>query len=102
MAKGNKPPPDWSFGFTLSSDHVWLAFYLYCLLEDVSEWHEYLVVKHTGDQKDRFTELVQGATSACASRVNPRSHISVMNVHGGSMVLTVEVSTLLPRTELAL
>ena len=32
----------------------------------------------------------------------PKITHSVMNVHGGSMVLTVEVSTLLPRTELAL
>jgi len=59
MAKGNEPPPDWLFGFMLSSEHVWLAFYLYCLLEDVMEQHEYLVVKHTGDQKDHFSELVQ-------------------------------------------
>lgn len=59
MAKGNKSPPDWLFGFTLSSEHVWSAFYLYCLLEDAKEWHEYPIVKHTGDQKDRFNELVQ-------------------------------------------
>lgn len=59
MAKGNEPPLDWSFGFTLSSDHVWSAFYLYCLLEDTMERHEYLVVKHTGNQKDCFTKLAQ-------------------------------------------
>lgn len=59
MIKSNEPPPNWSFGFSLSSEHVWSAFLLYCLLEDAMERQEYLVVAHTGDHKDRFTELVQ-------------------------------------------
>ena len=59
IAHSKEPPPYWAFGFTLSSDHVWLAFLLLCLLEDTVECEEYLVVKHTGDQKDRFTDLVQ-------------------------------------------
>ncbi|KAF8445913.1 hypothetical protein L210DRAFT_3392409 [Boletus edulis BED1] len=59
MAKGNEPPPDWSFGFMLSSEHVWSGFYLHCLLEDAVERHECLIMNHTGDQKDRFNELVQ-------------------------------------------
>ena len=59
IAKANKPPPNWSFGFNLSSKHVWLAFLLYCSLENVTKQHKYLVVKHTGDQKDCFTMLLQ-------------------------------------------
>ena len=59
IAHSKEPPPYWAFGFTLSSDHVWSAFLLLCLLEDAVEREEYLVVKHTGDQKDRFTDLVQ-------------------------------------------
>lgn len=59
IAKSNEPPPGWAFGFSLSTEHVWLAFLLYCLLEDATERQEYLVVTHSGDQKDRFSELVQ-------------------------------------------
>ena len=59
MTQSNEPPSHWAFKFTLSSEHVWSAFQLYCLLEDVMERQEYLVVKHSGDQKDRFLDLVQ-------------------------------------------
>ncbi|KAG9316081.1 hypothetical protein JVU11DRAFT_3752 [Chiua virens] len=59
MAKSNKPPPGWAFGFSLSTEHVWSVFLLYCLLEDAMEQQEYLVVTHSGDQKDCFSELVQ-------------------------------------------
>ena len=59
LAKDNKPPLRWVFGFTLSSEHIWSAFLVYCLLEDAMEQQEYLVVKHTGDQKDCFTKCVR-------------------------------------------
>lgn len=59
MTQSNEPPSHWAFKFTLSSEHVWSAFQLYCLLEDAMERQEYLVVKHSGDQKDRFLDLVQ-------------------------------------------
>jgi hypothetical protein len=59
MAKSNKPLQGWAFGFSLSTEHVWLAFLLYCLLEDATDRQEYLIVTHIGDQKDRFSELVQ-------------------------------------------
>lgn len=59
MSRFNKPPLGWPFGFSLSSDHVWSGFLLFCLLEDAVEREEYLVVKHTGEHKDRFNDLVQ-------------------------------------------
>ncbi|KAG9310197.1 hypothetical protein JVU11DRAFT_9837 [Chiua virens] len=59
MAKSNKPLPGWAFGFSLSTEHVWSAFLLYCLLEDAMERQEYLVITYSGDQKDRFSELVR-------------------------------------------
>ena len=59
MAKSNVPPPGWSFRFSLLTEPVWSAFLLYCLLEDATEQQEYLVLTHTGDQKDRFSEPVQ-------------------------------------------
>ena len=65
MTQSKEPPPGWLFGFTLSSDHVWSAFSLLCLLQDAVEREEHLVVKHTGDQKDRFVDLVQ----ACNQRI---------------------------------
>ena len=58
LTKDKKPLPRWAFGFTLSSEHIWSAFLVYCLLEDAMEQQEYLVVKHTGNQKDYFTKCV--------------------------------------------
>lgn len=59
LAEANEPPPNWAFRFTLSSEHVWSGFLLYCLLEDAAEQNEYLVVKHTREQKDHSTKLVR-------------------------------------------
>jgi hypothetical protein len=30
------PPPDWPVGFTLTTEHVWDAFIIACLLDDCS------------------------------------------------------------------
>ena len=43
MSWSNEPPSGWLFGFSLSSDHVWLGFLPYCLLEDTVECGEYLL-----------------------------------------------------------
>ena len=59
MAKSNEPLPGWSFGFLLSTEHLWSAFLLYCLFEDATKQQEYLILIHTGDQKDHFNEPVQ-------------------------------------------
>ncbi|KAN0096936.1 hypothetical protein V8E55_001382 [Tylopilus felleus] len=59
MSQSKEPPPGWAFSFALSSDHMWSAFSLLCLLEDAAEREEHLVVKHTSDQKDYFVGLVQ-------------------------------------------
>ena len=50
-------------------------------------------------RKTASPSLHRCTISACTLRANPSSHISVINVPVGSMVLTTEVSTLLP-TEL--
>ena len=65
MTQSKEPPPGWLFGFALSSDHVWSAFSLLCLLQDAVKREEHLVVKHTGNQKDCFVDLVQ----ACNQRI---------------------------------
>jgi hypothetical protein len=58
VSRSNEPPPGWPFGFTLSMDHVWSAFLLYCLLEDAIEHNKYVVIKHMGDHKDHLSDLV--------------------------------------------
>ncbi|KAF8436849.1 hypothetical protein L210DRAFT_869872, partial [Boletus edulis BED1] len=59
MFQSNEPPLGWPFGFSLSLEHVWSAFLLYCLLKDAVEREEYLIITHTGDHKDHFNDLVQ-------------------------------------------
>lgn len=59
ISQSKEPLPEWLYGFSLSSDHVWSAFLLFCLLDDVIEHEEYVIIKHTGDQKNHFVDLVQ-------------------------------------------
>ena len=69
------------------------------------ERHEYLVVKHTSNQKDRFTKLAQVCNQHMRTEGQPElTHFCDMyiNVPIGSMALTTEVSTLVPCTELTL
>ena len=58
----------------VSPDHVWDAFLLHSLLEDVLDREEFLVVTHTGDQHSCFTELVQACNHRM--RINGQPEIS--------------------------
>jgi len=53
------PPQGWVTGFTLTSDHVWDGFIILSLLEDHQNRQQPLVVPHSGQCKDRYTEAVQ-------------------------------------------
>ena len=50
---------DWQFGTTLTTENVWDAFVLFCLLEDCFEIGTTLSVPHTGKQKDQFTKAIE-------------------------------------------
>jgi hypothetical protein len=50
---------EWRFGMKLTTEHVWDAFVLWSLLGQHNRNNQLVVVPHTGDQKDRFTELMQ-------------------------------------------
>ena len=52
------PPEGWSFGFTLTSEHVWDGFILLSLLEDCDRRQERLTVPHGGLQNERFTAAI--------------------------------------------
>ena len=71
MTQSKEPPPGWLFSFTLLSDHMWPAFSLLCLLQDAVEREEHLVVKHTGDQKDHFVDLVQARNQCIRIKGQP-------------------------------
>lgn len=59
LSKDHIRPKDWSFGSKLKSDHVYDGFIILSLLEDHKARQSTLVVPHTGEQKDRFTEAMQ-------------------------------------------
>lgn len=59
LAKEHEKPTHWSFGFKLTSEHVWDGFLTLSLLEDHQARLETLVVPHDGLQKDRFTVAVR-------------------------------------------
>jgi len=59
LAQGKIPPADWSFNFSLTSDHVWIAFIILTLLEDLHARNQTLVVQHAGAHKDRFTDAIR-------------------------------------------
>jgi hypothetical protein len=59
LAKEHEKPVNWSFGFKLTSDHVWDAFLTLSLLEDHQACLETLLVPHSGLQKVRFTAAVR-------------------------------------------
>jgi hypothetical protein len=46
-------------GFTLTTEHVWDAFTITCLLDDSTRLSSQLIVPSTGLQKDRFTEAMK-------------------------------------------
>lgn len=49
----------WQYGFKLTTDHVWDAWAIFCLLEDQQARHVHLELPHTGAQKDRLQEAMQ-------------------------------------------
>jgi hypothetical protein len=52
-------PEDWPFKAALKGDHVRDAFTILSLLEDHQERNTTLIVPHTGDQANRFTEAIK-------------------------------------------
>jgi hypothetical protein len=55
-----KLPADWKFGSTLTSDHVYNGFMIYCLLEDLIARKQTLSVPHkTCQDKDRYLDAIR-------------------------------------------
>lgn len=53
-------PEEWSLkASALKGDHIYYGFTLLSLLEDYCSRNTVLVVPHTGDQANRFTEAVR-------------------------------------------
>ncbi|KAF8958550.1 hypothetical protein BDZ97DRAFT_1923591 [Flammula alnicola] len=52
-------PVDWTFKAALKGDHVQDGFTILSLLEDHHERNTTLIVPHTGEQADRFTEAIK-------------------------------------------
>jgi hypothetical protein len=59
LSKAHIRPQEWKFGSILKSDHVYDSFIILSLLEDHQARQSTLVVPHTGEQKDRFTEAMK-------------------------------------------
>ena len=59
FSRDNIPPSSWPVGFTLTTEHVWDAFVIACLLDDSSRLSSQLVVPNAGLQKDRFMEAMK-------------------------------------------
>jgi CxC5 like cysteine cluster associated with KDZ transposases/CxC6 like cysteine cluster associated with KDZ transposases len=55
----NPPPSNWPIGFTLTTEHIWDAFTIACLLDDCTHLNSQLVIPSTGPQKDRFNKAMQ-------------------------------------------
>lgn len=49
----------WQFGMQLTLDHVWDAVMIWTLIGHHNDSNLELQVPHTGDQKDRFTQVMQ-------------------------------------------
>ncbi len=57
--KASEPPAGWRFGFTVTSDHVYNGFMIYCLLEDLISQTQTLSVPHkTCQDKDRYLDVI--------------------------------------------
>ncbi|KAF8152442.1 hypothetical protein B0H34DRAFT_800873 [Crassisporium funariophilum] len=52
-------PVDWTFKAALKGDHIQDGFTILSLLEDHHEHNTTLIVPHTGEQADRFTETIK-------------------------------------------
>lgn len=55
----HRAPPDWQFGSTLNSEHVYNGFIILSLLEDRSLRQESLSMPHGGLDKDRYKVAMQ-------------------------------------------
>ncbi|KAF8884482.1 hypothetical protein BD779DRAFT_1443171, partial [Infundibulicybe gibba] len=71
LSHSKNQPPSWPFNFQLRTEHVWDGFVILALLEDLDKQSEFLVVPHTGDQKDRFTLAMQKRNQAMAHSGQP-------------------------------
>ena len=49
----------WEFGMKLQTEHVWDAFVLWSLIQQHEVRYDIVKVPHTGDQKHRFTKLME-------------------------------------------
>ena len=49
----------WRFNMKLRTEHVWDAFIIWTLHRQHEKHNELVVVPHSGEQKDRFTELMR-------------------------------------------
>ncbi|KAF8833461.1 hypothetical protein BDN67DRAFT_868878, partial [Paxillus ammoniavirescens] len=59
LSKGATPPQDFPFVFQLSGDHVWSAIVQLSLIKDLALEDTTLAVRHGGEHKDRFTDVIQ-------------------------------------------
>lgn len=57
--KGPSNSDGWQFGMKLTTDHVWDAFVISSLLRQHEKKHKIIVVPHHGNQRDRFTALME-------------------------------------------
>ena len=59
FSRNNIPPSAWPVGFTLTTEHVWDAFTIACLLNDSTRLSSQLIVPNTGLQKYCFSEAMK-------------------------------------------
>ena len=59
LSRNRQPPNGWSFGFTLSTKHVYNGFTILCLLEDLHGWKRVLDVPHSGSDNERYKTATQ-------------------------------------------
>jgi hypothetical protein len=59
FSRHNIPPRSWPVGFTLTTEHVWDAFVIACLLDDHQKLGTQLIIPNSGMQKDRFMEALR-------------------------------------------
>jgi hypothetical protein len=64
FSHNNISPSGWPVEFTLTTEHVWDAFTITCLLNDSTRLGTQVIVPNTGLQKDRFTEVTRARQPA--------------------------------------
>ncbi|KAF8225620.1 hypothetical protein L208DRAFT_1128618, partial [Tricholoma matsutake] len=59
FSRHSLPPPDWPMGFMLTTEHIWDAFIIACLLDDCGRLNSQLIIPNNGPQKTRFNKAMQ-------------------------------------------